>query len=239
MGHNMRTVKKVYTLIPARSGSKRVKDKNIRLLNGKPLLAWSIVASLGCNLPTWVSTDSEEYADIAREWGSEVVMRPAELALDGVGDRPVIAHFLDLHPCDAVVYLRPTTPFRVSSVIEDAVNTLDCASGNATGLRSVEETGESMYKGFTMRPGPYLEPIRYFGQDMTDLPNQECPKTYKPNGYVDICKSETISAGGLWGDKVIGYVTPRACEIDAAEDWEWAEYLANKERRFDFGTTEN
>lgn len=216
-----------------------MRGKNVRDLGGIPLLAWSIIAARECGLPAFVSTESPDYADVARAWGARVVVRPQELAEDGVGDREVIAHFLSEHPCDLVVYLRPTTPFRTQRVVEGAIDTVNHAQNAATGLRSVHAMGESVYKCFTLLPGPYLDPIRFLGRDLTDRPNQECPKTYKPNGYVDICKREVIEAGGLWGDSVIGFVTPEVCEIDTEEDWAYAEYICQRERRFEIGKTSN
>ena len=235
----MYDIKKVFVLIPARAGSKRVKNKNVRQLAGLPLLAWSVIPGIEAGLKTFVSTDSKEYADIALSYGAQVIDRPPELAADGVGDREVIEHFLSRteYPCDLVVYLRPTTPFRAVTVVTEAVNTLISSQNAASGLRSLEEMGESTHKCFYVDPGPYLKPLRYMGEDLTDRPNQECPRTYKPNGYVDIARVDVVEAGGLWGGRVIAYMTPRTCEIDTEDDWEYAEYLAQKERRFEFGKT--
>lgn len=87
----------IYSLIPARGGSKAVPHKNIRLLRGKPLIAYSIEISLKCPsiLRTFVSTDSERIAEVARTAGAEVpFLRPSELAQDDTRDLPVFQHFL-------------------------------------------------------------------------------------------------------------------------------------------------
>ncbi len=89
---------KVYSMIPARSGSKGVPDKNIRPLGGKPLIAWSIEASLKTPsiYRTIVSTDSEKYAELARQYGAETpFLRPPELAGDKSTDTECLKHFLD------------------------------------------------------------------------------------------------------------------------------------------------
>jgi CMP-N-acetylneuraminic acid synthetase len=80
-----------------------VKDKNIRLLGGIPLLNYSIRTAHDCGLKAVVSTDSEEYADIALAESADVLMRPPELATDNCGDLEVVSHFLTQHPCDIVV----------------------------------------------------------------------------------------------------------------------------------------
>ena len=116
----------IVALVPARAGSKGVPDKNIRALAGQPLLAWSVRAALRAKTVDWVivSTDSAEYAEIARASGAEVpFLRSEQSSNDGAGDEAVVAHFLDwlgqggeALP-DYIVYLRPTTPLRSSAVI--------------------------------------------------------------------------------------------------------------------------
>ena len=111
----------IYSLIPARGGSKAVPHKNIRLLQGKPLIAHSIEISLKCPSiqRTFVSTDSEEIAKVARNAGAEVpFLRPSELAQDDTRDLPVFRHFLGwleqnrVPLPDAIFQFRPTSPSR-------------------------------------------------------------------------------------------------------------------------------
>src|SRR5512136_2838806 len=111
----------ILALIPARGGSKGIPRKNIRSFSGYPLIAWSIAAALQAETVTRtiVSTDDEEIASVAREWGAETpFLRPAEFAQDQTTDLPVFEHALtwlteneNYHP-DAVVQLRPTSPIR-------------------------------------------------------------------------------------------------------------------------------
>ncbi|MBT3921890.1 MAG: acylneuraminate cytidylyltransferase family protein, partial [Nitrospina sp.] len=115
------------SLIPARGGSKGIPRKNLALLDGKPLIAYSIEESLNCSLisRTIVSTDDPEIAEVARKYGAEApFLRPSELAQDDTPDFPVFLHALewlraneDLSP-DMFVQLRPTTPIRPSKIIE-------------------------------------------------------------------------------------------------------------------------
>src|SRR3989338_10116367 len=114
-------------VIPARSGSKSIKDKNIRPLNGQPLMSWAIKAGLACQSidKLIVSTDSETYADVAKKFGAEVLMRPADLAADDTAMIPVLQHALEANPdADILVLLDPTSPLRLISDIEACLNKL-------------------------------------------------------------------------------------------------------------------
>ena len=121
---------KTIAIIPARSGSKGVPDKNIKLLAAKPLMAYSIMAArLARNIDrVIVSTDSEKYADIAREYGAEVpFLRPNSISTDTSSDYQFIRHALDwlvenegTQP-EYLVHLRPTTPLREVCYIDLAV----------------------------------------------------------------------------------------------------------------------
>uniref|UniRef100_A0A6M3KFN8 Putative cytidylyltransferase n=1 Tax=viral metagenome TaxID=1070528 RepID=A0A6M3KFN8_9ZZZZ len=213
---------KTAVLIPARAGSKRIPNKNVKELGGKPLIVWSIETAMALNIPTYVSTDSRFYAEIAYRADAEVIHRPDELAADHITDLEVITHALTVVDADLIVYLRPTTPFRDHLLVGQAI---DCVHAG-TGLRSVEEMSESAYKCFQL-DGWYLEPLTGQPWRVTDQPNQLLPKTFHPNGYVDICKADLIRKGDLWGDKVLGFITPRTIEIDSIDDWRYAEYEIN------------
>ena len=225
-----------YTLaiIPARSGSKGVPDKNIKDLGGIPLIGYSITASLQSNSidRTIVSTDSEEYARIAREFGAEVpFLRPKDIAGDGSSDYLFVKHALDWlkkkeHCLPAyIVHLRPTTPFREKKYIDDAISIIKEAE-KATALRSVHRMPESAYKMFEIENG-ILKCI-CSGTTSLDKANdarQIFPVTYQPNGYVDVLKTGFILENQcIHGDNVIGYNTPLVTEVDTIEDFELLEY---------------
>lgn len=228
----------IIAIIPARSGSKGVVDKNIRLLGGHPLIAYSIavaqrVASIGRII---VSTDSEKYAIIAQDYGAEVpFLRPKEISGDGAGDYDFIKHALDwLQDNDGcqpeyLVHLRPTTPLREACYIESAIETIK-NNKEATALRSLHEMTESAYKTFEIEDG-YMKSI-YSGSfdiETANRPRQLFKKTYDPNGYVDIIKTGYVRANNkIHGDKVIAFITPRAFEVDSYDDFEYAEYILNK-----------
>lgn len=230
---------KVVAVIPARSGSKGVANKNIKLLAGHPLIAYSIVAALRTDNVerVIVSTDSEYYASIAREYGAEVpFLRPAEISGDRSGDYEWVQHLLNwmqdnegFQP-DYLVNLRPTTPLRKPNYIREAIMRIQ-NDVKATALRSVHEMSETAYKAVEIDRG-YLKCI-FSGSldlDLANQPRQMFPKTYVANGYVDIYKSPyVIKNKKILGDKVIAYVTPRVVEVDTIDDFDCLEYLVVKE----------
>ncbi len=237
---NVQKQYKIYALIPARLGSKRVKNKNIQSLGSWPLMRWSIETSKQCELieKVVVSTDSPDYGRMAAEWGAIPLLRPEELASDNATDLDVIEHFLEHFSCDLVVYLRPTTPFRTVEMVRRAIQMIIDAKGMVTGLRSVEEM-ESAYKCYEMSFG-FLHPICGATMYLSNLPNHMIIKTYRPNGYIDIFRPETIKQGGLTGRRCVGLVTPRVIEIDTEDDLEYAEWwISQRARRFQYGKQSN
>ena len=144
----------ILALIPARSGSKSVPDKNIRYVAGKPMLAWSIGHALGAGSVTRVivSTDSEKYAEIARSYGAEVpFIRPAQYATDTALDIDVFRHALSWlderegYRPDIIVQLRPTYPKRSIEDIEAMIRLL-ADHPEADSVRSVAVASEIPYK---------------------------------------------------------------------------------------------
>lgn len=104
---------KIRSIIPARGGSKAIPKKNITLIDGKPLLAYTIEASLNSvvGAETYVSSDSEEILSVAEECGAKSVRRPAEIATDTSQSEETLLHFLESHPCDILVFIQATSPF--------------------------------------------------------------------------------------------------------------------------------
>ncbi|MCX5809913.1 MAG: acylneuraminate cytidylyltransferase family protein, partial [Proteobacteria bacterium] len=228
----------VVAVIPARSGSKGVVDKNIKLLAGHPLIAYSIaVAQLSNSINRIiVSTDSTDYAGIAQEYGAEVpFLRPDQISSDNSTDYDFVRHLLEwmLHNegklPEYLIHLRPTTPLREAHYIDAAIKRIK-QSSQATALRSVHEMSESAYKAFEI-DGNYLKSVgsNSFALDTFNDPRQSFNKTYQANGYVDIVKTKyVIENKKLHGDHVIAFVTPHVVEIDTLNDFDYLEYLAAK-----------
>lgn len=222
----------ICTVIPARGGSKGVPKKNIRLLQGKPLLQYSVEYSLKCPLiaRTIVSTDSEEIAEIARNCGADVpFMRPAELAEDNVSDYPVIRHALDFlekiykEQIDLIVLLRPTSPFRPPNLIEQAVSLLD-RYPEATGVRAVTSSKEHPFRQWKM-DGPYIVGFVSEVFEPYNIPRQLLPKVLFQTGDLEIAKRQTLLAGSVSGAKVLPLLIERerVLDLDTLADWERAE----------------
>ena len=225
---------KIVALIPARSGSKGVPNKNIRDLGGGSILEWSIAACLRSVLieRTIVSTDSENYATLARKLGAETpFLRPAEISTDSSPDFEFIKHALmwlseyDQLP-EYVVHIRPTTPFRNPELIDDAIR-LYMHSQDATALRSVHAMSESAYKTFEVSEDGVLKSVgsNSVTLDIANNARQIFPDTFLANGYVDVLSVDFILKNGLiHGDKVIPFITPVVDEIDTEEDFRWLQY---------------
>ena len=183
---------KILAIIPARGGSKGVPRKNIRQLAGKPLIGWTIETALGSPSieRVIVSTDDDEIARIARDFGAEIPFRqPSELALDHVPDFPVCAYalqWLDTHDAyrpDIVVWLRPTAPLRRVKDIEAVIEML--ISTGADSVRSVSPVSHHPY-WMKKLDGDRLTPFMEGGFDERYYPQrQTLPPVYYLNGVVD------------------------------------------------------
>lgn len=232
----------IYSIIPARGGSKGVPGKNIRPLAGHPLIAWSIQSSRMSKRihRTIVSTDSPEIAEVAKHYGAEVpFLRPAEISGDRSTDYEFIAHALDWfrkHEGKAPeywVHVRPTTPLRDPAVMDQAIAAFE-ASPNSTALRSAHPMSESAYKAFEIREG-LLASVGSgsFELDAANEARQKFPPTYQANGYVDVLRTSFIDEHKrIHGNRVLGFVTEPVTEVDTQEDFDYLEFLAAREPRW-------
>jgi N-acylneuraminate cytidylyltransferase len=227
-------VKEIYAIIPARGGSKGIPGKNIKLLKGHPLIAYSIAAAkLSKSISrVIVSTDSPEIAEISKTYGAEVpFIRPAEFAKDNSPDRDFLVHAIRWFEENENeipgywVHLRPTTPLRDPSLIDDAISMLQ-NSPNATSLRSGHEAAESPFKWFMKDEKGFFIPFRSAERkDYSNMPRQICPKVYIPDGYVDVLLNSVITGkGSVHGGNIYGYISPFCVEVDSQEDFDFLEY---------------
>lgn len=229
----------VVALIPARAGSKGVPHKNIKNLGGRPLIEWSIRACLKSRLidRVIVSTDSQEYGDLAIKLGAEVpFLRPAEISGDRSTDYDFVVHALDWFAANGgepelLVHIRPTTPYRNPSLVDAAIEVFRNES-RATALRSVHEMSESAYKTFEIAAAGQLKRL---GADSTALDaannaRQQFPATYQANGYVDVLSSQFVRSHGLiHGDWVVPFITPTVVEVDTLDDFDHLEFLLSRD----------
>tara|TARA_R100001163_G_scaffold9470_1_gene9186 strand:- start:1060 stop:1770 length:711 start_codon:yes stop_codon:yes gene_type:complete len=206
-------------LIPARGGSKGVPRKNIRILAGYPLIAYSIIA---CNKSKFinrvvVSTDDEEIAKVSALFGAEVpFIRPSEYSQDGSKDIDVIKHFYSVEGEQDLAFVRPTTPLREPQVMDKIILEYQQKKDDITGLRSAHELSESPYKYFKIKNGLFTGFFDDFNgiKDYANLPRQVFPVAYHPNGYLDIVKKETVLSGSDFGEKVLPAITKYVTEVD-------------------------
>lgn len=222
----------ILAVIPARSGSKLVKDKNIRPLGGRPLMAWSIKAGLACKQidKVVVSTDSDKYSQLAKFYGAEVIMRPEELARDETAMEPVLKHTLETvekqgEKVETLVLLDPTSPFRLISDITQCLELLK--KPETESVVTVCEVDHNPY--FVMGT---IGPEAYFHYPLikTEKPifrRQDAPKVYRLNACVYAIKKELVLRKERFTAKTRAVIMPiiRSTHIDSPEDFLIAEFL--------------
>lgn len=229
----------ILALIPARGGSKGIPRKNIRDFAGYPLIAWSIAAGLQAHTVNRVivSTDNDEIAAVAREYGAETpFMRPHELAQDRTNDMPVFEHALkwlediESYKPDIVVQLRPTSPIRPKDCVDSAVRTL-IENSDADSVRGIVPAGQNPHKmwrfnGYDKPMKPLLE-VEGISEPY-NAPRQILPPIYWQTGQIDAIRTSTITRkNSLTGSVVYPLVIDAryTVDIDTPEDWEKSEAL--------------
>jgi len=222
----------VLAIIPARSGSKSVKDKNIRLIDGKPMIAYSIEHALQaeCIDRVIVSTDSEEYAAIAKKYGAETpFLRPAEYATDTALDFDVFLHALSYlereeeYVPDLVVQLRPTYPIRRIEDIEAMVAYMR-EHTDVDSMRCIAPAKEVAYKMWHKDEQGMLSPIMKEIPECYNMPRQQLPKVYYQNACIDVVRTEVITKKhSMSGEKIAGYEMSDNFDIDTEEEFQKAE----------------
>lgn len=225
---------KTLTIIPAKAGSTRLPKKNILPLAGKPLLGRTVEKAIASGIcgTVMVSTESEEVALIAREYGAEVpFMRPDHLARDPYGVEDVCLHVLDSYETqgqsfEKLIILLPTSPFVLVEDICAAAATFQ--KEKAKFLFSVVEMGH------------VFNALEFFGKgsrvvprfpEMASKKRHEVPELFRANGAITIL--DVISfreQGTYYGKPLHAYVMPweRSVDIDTKADFEHARYLIEK-----------
>lgn len=192
----------IVALIPARSGSKRVKDKNIRPLGGYPLMAWSIACAKMCDSigGAFVSSESDKYLEMAEKYNARTIKRPAHLSQDGSTDWDYLNHALGVWKTlpDFIVLLRPSTPLREPNKID----------GRCQYNYMLRETYWSSFRTHEW---------------IHDLQEK------RPDGYCDILKPDQILLGDdIWGKSILWEKQNPVGEIDEEEDFDYIEWRLAK-----------
>ena len=223
------TEKKILALITARSGSKSVKDKNIRPIDGKPMLAYSIEHAKASKYINRIvlTTDSEKYAEIGKEYGAEIpFIRPAEYATDSALDIDVFEHALGFlrdeegYEPDIVVHLRPTYPFRDVADIDTMIEKM-LADESIDALRSVKKNTVVPHKMWYLKEDGLLDPLMKDIPEAYNMPRQALPDTYIQNGNVDLLRPRCVwEYHSMTGKKIMGYVMKEMYDVDTEADFD-------------------
>lgn len=219
--------KNILAIIPARCGSKSVPNKNIRVLNGKPMLAYSIEHALQSKLINRVilSTDSIEYAEIGRSYGAEVpFIRPVKYATDSALDIDVFYHCLNYlketedYEADIVVQLRPTYPVRKVDDIDTMIELL-IQNKDADSVRSMSLAKEIPYKMWKKGRDGTILPVISDLHECYNMPRQELPTAYYQNACIDVVRGDVIlRRKSMSGNTILGYEMKDNFDIDTEEE---------------------
>lgn len=220
---------KILGIIPARGGSKTIPRKNVKVLAGKPLIAWTIEAAQKSQYidRLILSSEDAEIIEVAREWGCEVpFLRPAELAQDDTpGIEPVI-HAIETigEKYDYVVLLQPTSPLRNVNDIDYCISY--CIEENAQVCISVCEADKNPFWMHTLDKSQRLCPLMPAGLSIER--RQDLPAVYVENGAIYVAKtSYLLKAKNFITEETLAYIMPaeRSWDIDTEMDFRFCELI--------------
>ena len=226
--------------IPARGGSKRVPYKNIHILNGKPLIFYTIRASkLAKKIDRLIlSTEDEKIAQVAKEYGCDVpFIRPLSLAQDSTPDKPVIEQAVrwmeenEDYFSDIIVILRPTTPFKTPEIIDAVIQKL--IDDKSDSVRTVTRVEANFHPYWMFRKDEFdrAQPLIKGKTIEKYYQRQLLPPVYRLNGVVDAIRTETLKhSKKLYGvdTRLFEIEEKFAIDIDDEQDFEYCEYLMKK-----------
>ena len=227
-------VKKPVCMIPARGGSQRFPRKNIALLGGKPLIAWTIEAALHARIfdSIWVSSEDEEICNISKKYGASIAERPSELSGNSVTVVQVCKHFLrtllkSFPDCPALYVLLPTSPLRQAETIRRAWEAF--VESRADSLLSTLPSDHPPQWALKAVDGRLsaLMPEEY------EKPRDKIVPSFIHDGGHAIVKPKTfIHSPEFLGTNTIAFPVPREESVDINHelDLEWAEFLIKKKR---------
>ncbi|KYK21451.1 hypothetical protein AYK25_03650 [Thermoplasmatales archaeon SM1-50] len=220
----------ILAIIPARLGSKRIPKKNIKMLYGKPLLAYTIESVKHSHHVNRfvVSTEDKNIAKISQSYDAEVIIRPSELARDESPTEEVIFNVLEQlrmkerYIPEIIILLQPTSPLRTTEDIDNAIGVFSDSLGDS--LISVTEYDHTPYWAFRIEKG-FLK--REFSKE-AHARSQVFPKLYRPNGSIFITRVKTfLNIRSFYTNQIIPYIMPRERSIDIDDEFDFsiAEFL--------------
>lgn len=216
-------MREILGLIPTRGGSEGLENKNIRSLEGKPLIAYTIEAAQQCADITrlLVSTDNADIESISRDYGVEVFRHPPELSTEGKATFPVIRHVVrDLidsgEVFELVTTMRATSPLRAPEDITKAINLLIQTNADSAVSLVADPTGHPI------RLKTLDEELRVTslqaGEEDAPIIRQQLPIVYRRNGAVYVTKTNTVLEGSLFGNDSRGYIMPKERSININDE---------------------
>lgn len=227
--------KKIIVIIMARGGSKRLPGKNIKLLNGKPLIAYAISAAINSRYRdrVIVSTDDKKIARVAQRWGAEIpFIRPAHLATDKATSSSVLLHAINFleakenYRPDLIVLIQPTCPFVLPVDVDKVIETLVAEGTNSCfSVCSISERPEWMFDLYKGKPRLFLTGVNLKNNSLG------LPRLFKLNGAVYVVKRSILLRNKKIMDekKSSMIIMPRERSIDIEEpfDFHLAETILN------------
>jgi CMP-N,N'-diacetyllegionaminic acid synthase len=230
----------VYAIILARSGSKAIKNKNIALLDNKPLISYPIKAALKSKLieKVYVLTDSKKYAKISESFGAQIpFLRPKKISGDDSKD---IESFLFLFNWlnknnkkkpKTIVHLRATAPLITAKEIDESLKFF--IRSKADSLKSINLAKDPPYKMWKIDKKGYLETFVKNSKhsELWNYPRQKLPQVYHQNAQIDIFRFDLLERKTISGKKIIPFILKNKIDIDDERDLLNAEILIQRKKR--------
>ena len=218
-------------LITARSGSKTLPGKNVKLLAGKPLLCWSIESALAAGLDPVVSSDSQSYLDLAERYGARGLLRPESLAQDGTPHFDVIVHAVQAlgNPTEMVL-MQPTCPFRRTEDVRQAIDVF--MKNDLDSMIHVVPVPEEYHPDVTLQmvDGKVVMasgiPVKYRIKR-----RQDHRPAWVPSGGLYCFKTRNLMYGNFYGDRCGVFEVAETVNINDQADWTKAELIAKTWRQ--------
>lgn len=229
--------KKILWLVVARKGSKSVPNKNIKYLGEHPLLGWRIKTASKTIFSNdiWISTDAIDYAQVAKKYGAEVpFIRPDYLATDEANSIDVVIHAINFANQNNLLYdyiglLEPTSPFILSSQLDQAINLLENNS-SASSVVSIRESRPNRI--FIQEESIFLSEIASNIKSLKNIGRQAFQKEITPSGGFYISRWNDFTRNkSFYTDKTLGFLVDdiSGLEIDEPIDWQFAEFIVEKQ----------
>ena len=233
----MKFLNEIWAIIPARSGSKGLKNKNIKLLKGVPLIGYSITAAVKNKYIKKVifSSDSNKYISIAKKFKCDFYHKRSKInSMSNSKDINVFKEVLQFllknnHRLpNYFVHFRPTTPIRKNNTISQAINSFLKRKNSISSLKSVSVNPHNSLKDYIIKNNKLFSLNKKLGFkiDKINIPKEKLPETFIGNGIIDIYKTQNIMKGKLLGEKVYPFITSEIfCDIDSIYDFKYANFL--------------